>query len=144
MKRLWKNREWRLLFFHGAMTRFAVCLVLCALAAGLFRETRTFMFASCAAAALLLLSAWLWYCRFRDGKIQESRLRVPWMLQRTHPSKPHRPAFLMDSRDFDDDLTPYTTLAEDHFSSRELLFTRSLSSLAASCLMLAVSFLPGL
>ena len=106
MKRLWKNREWRLLLFHGAMTRFAVCLVLCALAAGLFRETRTFMFASCAAAALLLLSAWLWYCRFRDGKIQESRLRVPWMLQRTHPSKPHRPAFLMDSRDFDDDLTP--------------------------------------
>ena len=141
MKRLWKNREWRLLLFHGAMTRFAAALVLCALAAGVFREGPAFMFACCAAAALLLLSAWLLYCRFRDGKTPEPPRRVPWMLRRAHPAKPHRPAFLMDSRDFDDDLTPYTALAEDHFSPREQLLARAYSSLAASCLMLAASFL---
>ncbi len=136
----WKRPGWRLLVFHSAMTHLSAALVISALIAGVYRRRVYFMFASCAAGMLMLAAAWREYCRWCDGKPLNRRTEaVPYSLRREKARVRRRPAFLMDSRDFDDDLTPDTMAAEEDFSDADCFRARVAARALAGALMLAVS-----
>ncbi|MBO4297618.1 MAG: hypothetical protein IKS52_12765 [Clostridia bacterium] len=139
---LLRQPKWRLLVFRRAMTHVSAALVICALIAGLYRSRAHFMFACCAAGTLLLAGGWITYCRWRDGRLPEERAAgAPYILRRDKRRRPHRPAFLMDSADFDDDLTPFTTAAEEDFPIEALVRARIAAQALAGAVMLAVSAL---
>ena len=137
---LWKEPKWRLLVFRRAMLHLGVALVVSALIAGAYQSRVHFMFAACAAGVLLTARAWWDYCRMRDGKpLAAERDKVPYILRRDKGARRHRPAFLMNSEDFDDDLTPYTTAAEEDFDENELRRAHIAAYLLSGALMIVIS-----
>jgi len=134
---LWRQPKWRLLVFRRAMTHASTALVISALISGVCRSLTHFMFAACAAGVLLLGGSWRDYCRWRDGKPLGRRPSgVPYSLCR---DRSRRPAFLIDSADFDDDLTPYTAVAEEDFSDEACRRARVAAQALAGMLMIAIS-----
>ena len=136
------DRRWRLLVYRGAMRSCGVALMLCALVGGLYGSRVYFIFALCAAGALMLLSAWRWWGRLRDGRpIRRNEGNTPFIWRRDKRLKPHKPAFIRDGMDFDDDLTPLTTAREEGFSDAQALLARAASALLAAALLFALSLI---
>ena len=137
-----KNRRWRLLAFRQAMVMVAVALVLCALISGAYRSRVYFSFAACAAGALLIARAWLGYCKWKDGRAYDrGKAQVPYALRGTRPARVRKPAFLMNSTDFDDDLIRFTITAEEDFSDAQCWRAKIAAGLLAGALMLLFSFI---
>ncbi len=136
-----KNRKGRLLVFRQAMAMLSVNLVLCALISGLYRSRLYFSFAASAAGVLLILRAWFSRCRWKDGHRYAARPdRVPYLLRGRQPKRVRKPAFLMNSTDFEDDLTRFTVTGEEDFSDDECWRARILSCLLCGALMIFFSF----
>lgn len=139
--RVWKRPKWRLLVFHQAMVTLGTALVVCALIAGGYGQRVYFSFAASAAGVLLLARAWFMYCRWRDHRPDRPReARIPYMLSREKEGKRHKPAFLMDSRDFDDDLAAATVVSQEDFSLDQCRLAQLVSALLAGAMMILVSF----
>ena len=136
-----RNRKGRLLVFRQAMGMLSVNLVLCALVSGAYRNRLYFSFAASAAGVLLILRAWLSRCRWKDGR-EYSRPsgRVPYLLRGRRPKRVGKPAFLMDSADFEDDLTRFTVTGEEDFMDDECWIAKVLSCLLCGILMIFFSF----
>ncbi len=123
--------------FRKAMAVLAAALALCALVGGLYGQRVYFTFALCAAGGLLAARAWFGYCRGKDGKGRVGKaVKIPQMLRGTPARRAHRPAFRMNSEDFDDDLTPYTVAREEDFPEK----WQWAGALAADCLAAAILF----
>ena len=138
---LWRDRAWRLFLFRGAMVRLSAALVLSALVSGVYGQRVYFTFAASAAGVLLLARAWWEYCAFRDGKpLRRADTGVPWMLRKEKKRRPHRPAFMMNARDFDDDLTPYTAVGPDAFTDGQCRLAELFSCLLSGGIMILLSF----
>lgn len=139
---VFRDRAFRLMVFHAAMTHLAVSLALSALAAGIYQSRVYFSFAACASGVILIGKAWFDYCAFRDGKpLREKEGKVPYMLKNKKSPKRYRPAFLMNSRDFDDDLTPMTAFSAEDFSLSQRRLGSMAACLLSGCLMTLLSFL---
>ena len=140
---LLKNKKWRLLIFHRAMVLFSLALVFSALAAGLYQSRVYFSFGACAAGALLWAKAWLDFCRWRDGKpLERTREKTPYMLRARKKKTVHKPAFLMNASDFDDDLTPWTALGEETLPRRAQELSSVLACVFAGAAALLASLIP--
>lgn len=139
---LWKQPRWRLLVFHRAMAMLSAALVISALIVGVYRQRAYFAFAACALGTLQLARAWWDDCRRRDRKpCAEKPAQVPWMLRRTREKRRYKPAFLMDSRDFDDDLTACTAVSADGFSEDQCRLAQIAAELLSGALMILISFI---
>ena len=137
---LWRTPRWRLLVFRRAMLHLGVALVVSALIAGAYQTRTHFMFAACAAGVLLMARAWWDYCRMRDGRpLTAERSKTPYIFRRDKGARRHKPAFLMNSEDFDDDLTPYTTAAEEDFTENEIRRAHMAAYLLSGALMIVIS-----
>ena len=136
-----KDRPWRLLTFRQAMVTLSVALVLCALISSAYQSRVYFCFAASASGVLLIARAWLSYCKWKDGRAyNRGRIQVPYSLRGIRPVRVRKPAFLMNSADFDDDLTPFTVAAEENFSDDRCWWAKIVSSLLAGALMILFSF----
>ena len=137
-----RNGKWRLLTFRKGMLHFSAMLVLSALVSGIFGSRIYFMFASSTVGVLLAAGAWFRYCRWKDGKpLRDAGMRIPDIYRSAGRRKRYKPAFLMTSRDFDDDLTAYTMAAEEDFSDAERQVSEISANLVSAFLLLAVSFI---
>ncbi len=137
---IWTPQKWLLLVFRGAMARLSAALVISALAAGLYRMHAYFVFAACAGGVLLLARAWWGYCRWRDQKPYRRKTeKVPYMLRGLKEKKAHKPAFLMNSGDFDDDLNALTAVGEDGFSEDQCRLADIGAAVVSGLLMLFFS-----
>ena len=136
-----RDRAWRLFVFRRAMAQLSVALVLCALIAGAYGQRIYVTYAFSAAGVLLLARAWWEYCAWRDGKPVKREGGVPYLLRKEKGRRLHRPAFLMDGRDFDDDLTPYTAVGAQDFSDAQCRLAQVVSCVCSGGLMVLLSFI---
>ena len=137
---LWKKPKWRLLVFHQAMVMLGTALVICATVAGCYGQRVYFSFAASAAGVLLLARVWFLYCRWRDHRPDRPReMTIPYMLRRKKEKRRHKPAFLMDSRDFDDDLTAATVVSQEGFSLDQCRLAQLVSAILAGAMMILIS-----
>ncbi len=140
---VWKQPKWRLFVFRRSMALLSAALVLCALIAGAYQSRVYFTFAAAAGGVLLGARAWWAYLRWKDGKpLERTGDRVPRMLRGQKEKKRRKPAFLMDSRDFDDDLTAYTAAEAEDFTEREGSLALIWSSLLSGAVLTVLSFMP--
>lgn len=136
-----KKGKWRLLVFRRTMAMLSVNLVLSALVAGVYGSRIYFAFAACASGILLLGRAWKSQCCLADGRqYKRTPARVPFILRGAGARPVRKPAFLMGSADFDDDLTPFTVAGEEDYSDEACWKAKSLSCLLCGMLMLLLSF----
>ena len=138
---LMKNRKWRLLVFRKAMAALSAALVMCAVIWGAYRSRVYFTFAAAAAGVLLIARAWIAFCRWKDGRAGGLKtVRVPYMLRGRKPVRRHKPAFLMTSEDFDDDLTRFTVAGEEDFGDDQARRAKVFSCLLAGLTLILISF----
>lgn len=144
MKRdcLWRWPSWRRVVFHRAMTHLSAALVLSAAAAGLYQDRVYFMFASCLSGVILIARAWLAYCRWSDPRKREKQMdvKIPYLLKKEKNPRRHKPAFLMNAGDYDDDLTPVTAVDEEIFTDAQRAGAHIAAFVLSGCGMLLLSF----
>jgi hypothetical protein len=105
------------------LRKLSLALAMAAIIGGLIYADRLyFLYAICLQGAGFALWGWLAYLRTTGLRLpawraSRARPRVPYSLRR-FKNQPlgHRPAFMRDFRDFDDDLNAVTTIDETAFS----------------------------
>lgn len=124
------------------MTHLSAALVLSAAAAGLYQDRVYFMFASCLSGVILIARAWLAYCRWSDPRKKEEKIivKTPYLLKKDKSPRRHKPAFLMNAGDFDDDLTPSTAIDEEIFTGAQRVRAHIAAFVLSGCIMLLLSF----
>ena len=101
--------------------------------------------ALCAAGFVLI--AWGWFNHLKRigmntfGRMQRKKApKVPWLHRRFKEQRSHRPAFRMDSADFDDDLTSATMVNAEDFSEKQQLAANAIARMLAGALLVLFSF----
>lgn len=133
------------LIYAGAFRYLGIVLILCAIIGGLYRSRMHFVFALCAGGGFFI--AWGWFTFLAAsgmkvpgfGKLPEQRKKVPYMYRKDKGSS-RKPAFLMSSEDFDDDLNDEVSLSDDDFTEAQKKRIRMWSRLACGVLLFIVSF----
>lgn len=139
---MWKDPKWRLLVFRRTMLHFSTAIVICAVVAGIYQNRTYFTFAAVAAGVILLARAWWTRCRRQDGRTAPRiGAQVPYSLRGNKPPRRHKPAFLMTSADFDDDLTPQTIARDEDFSEAECFKAQMCAYIVSGVLLIAASFI---
>ena len=138
-------KTYRLVIFRRTFSYFGTGLVISALVGGLYRDRMHFIWALCAAGAILVAFGWFEYLKMTDslpffGKPKEKKAKVPYALRKEKEQKRHKPAFMQKSEDFEDDLTPQTTADIEIFSERRRSYAPIISRVAAGILLLIASF----
>jgi len=138
----YKKRYIRLIYrrcFHY----LAAALAVCAAIGGLYDSHVHFIYALCAAGALLIGWGWLEYLRMTGfSGIWPNRKSkpIPYIHRRFKDRILPRPAFRKDFRDFDDDLTSATAADDERFSEKEARLARVWSRAACGALAILLSF----
>ena len=139
------KKTFRLLIFRRAFSYLGIELVISAIVGGLYQDTLHFIWALCAAGAILIAMGWFEYLRVTDSlplfkKKATKKPQAPYIWRRDKQKKQVRPAFMQSSEDFEDDLTPYTTadmeILGEALRSRAIIISR----IAAGVLALIASF----
>lgn len=140
------RKQYIRLVYSRAFRYLSAALVLCAVLGGLYAERRYFVFALCAAGMALLCWGWLGYLRATGTRLpgwrsDRPKHQVPYMYRRFKDHMHHRPAFLRDFRDFDDDLTAATAVDDSLFTERQASLALAMARAACGVLLLALSFI---
>lgn len=135
----------RLLIFRRTFSYLGIELVLSAIVGGLYQDTLHFVWALCAAGAILIAMGWFEYLRatnslpFFKGK-RAKKPQTPYIWRRDKQNNRHKPAFMQSAEDFEDDLTPYTTADAEILSEKLRCRAVIISRIAAGVLALIASF----
>ena len=139
-----KKRYFRLIY-QRTFRYLAWALVIALLTGTLLGGGVMMVSALCAVGFVLI--AWGWFTHLKRigmqpfGRVRKRKSpKVPWLHRRFRPQKPHRPSFLMDSADFDDDLTSATMVSAEDFSEKQQLTALAVARIASGVLLVVFSF----
>ena len=140
------KRNFRLILFRRTFGYFGTGLVISALLGGLYGDRLRFIWGLCAVGAVLIGMGWWEYLRITDSlpfrrRKSAKKPAVPYILRKEKEKKRHKPAFLQNAEDFEDDLTPYTTADPELLTDKKRSFVLILSRIAAGVLLFLISFL---
>lgn len=140
-----EKQTFRLVLLRHLSAYFSAGLVISALLGGLYQDRLHFIWGLCAAGAILLAMGWWEYLRITDSLPFRSRKKakkttVPYILRKEKEKKRHKPAFLQNAEDFEDDLTPYTTADMEILGEKRRAYALILARIAAGVLLFVLSF----
>lgn len=138
-------KKYRLVLFRRTFSYLGTGLVLSAIVGGLYRDRMHFIWALCAIGAIFIAFGWFEYLKLTDSlpffhKSKPRKTKTPYVWRKEKESKRHKPAFMQNSEDFEDDLTPQTTADIEIFSEKRRSFALIISRVAAGILLLIASF----
>lgn len=138
-------KTYRLVLFRRTFSYFGTGLVISAIVGGLYRDRMHFIWALCAIGAILIAFGWFEYLKLTDSlpffrKSKDKKIKTPYAWRKEKEVKRHKPAFMQNGEDFEDDLTPQTTADIEIFSKKRRSFALIFSRIAAGILLLIVSF----
>ncbi|HOS18114.1 MAG TPA: hypothetical protein PK438_02400 [Clostridia bacterium] len=140
-----QKRMFLRLVYRRAFRLFSIALVVSALLGGIYGIRLYFIYGLSASGCLCLCAAWFTrlaakgFSPFPPFRLRKAA-KVPYSLRRFKEAA-HRPAFLMDYRNFDDDLTPASAVDEAAFDRTELGKAKTLSRLFCGAALIALSCL---
>lgn len=119
-------RSYMRLIYRRVFEKMSFYLVLSAILGGLYKDRLHFIYGLSFFGALCILLGWGEYLRSIGVRLPNLTLRhqkrkIPYALRRFKIPKYHKPSFMMDFNDFDDDLTPMTAVSEAQFTRLQCL-----------------------
>lgn len=139
------NKRFFRLIFGRTFRCLGIALVISLIAGTLLGGGYYTVSALCACGFVLI--AWGWFIHLKNtgmhtfGKfLSKQKRRIPWLHQRFKAQRSHRPAFRMDSADFDDDLTSQTMVNDEEFDEKQQLTALAVSYAACGVLLVIFSF----
>ncbi|MBQ7921136.1 MAG: hypothetical protein IJ325_00970 [Clostridia bacterium] len=147
-KSSWTAREkstFRLVLIRRLFGYLSTGLVVSAILGGLYRDRLHFIWGLCAAGAICIAMGWWEYLRITDSlpfrkRKKDSKNHVPYILRKDKEKKRHKPAFLQNAEDFDDDLTPYTTADMEILGEKRRAYAFIAARISAGLLLFILSF----
>lgn len=140
-----EKQKYRLILFRRCFSYLGTGLVVSALVGGIYSSRMYFVWALCAVGAVLIAMGWWEYLRMTDSLLfikrkKKDETKVPFVLRKEKENRVHKPSFMQNAEDFDDDLTPYTTADAEIFSEKRRQSAVVISRIAAGVLLLLISF----
>lgn len=134
------------LIYRKAFKKLSFYLVFSAILGGLYGDRLHFLFGLSFFGALSILLGWSDYLRSLGIRLpmlnrKHQRKKTPYILRRFKTLNLHKPAFLMDYNDFDDDLTPETAVSEAQFNSRQCQKANMWAKLICGIILTVLSFI---
>ena len=134
------------LIYSRTFRYLAAALVVCAIIGGIYGDSLHFVYALCAAGAVLLGWGWFSYLRLTGMRLfgfspNREKKRVPYIHRRDKTKPPHQPAAFRDGQAFDDDLTGATAVDEEAFNEKQIGIARIIAKLICGVLLIILSFL---
>ena len=135
----------RLILLRRTFSYLGTGLVCSAVVGGLYGDRLHFVWALCAAGAIFIAFGWLEYLKMTDslpflGKSKRKKTKAPYIWRNQKQQKHHKPAFLQNAEDFEDDLTPETTPDMELLSQKQRSAALVVSRIAAGLLLIIISF----
>lgn len=133
------------LIFNRSFKYLGVTLVVTLLLGTLLGGGVYMMYSASAVGFVMLCWGWFTYLKMSGSLAALSlgkklRAKVPYSLRRFKERRPHRPAFRMDSDDFDDDLTAATAISQDIFTEKQLDAAFAISRAVCGVMLVIFSF----
>ena len=140
-----EKKKYLRLIYAQTFRLLGICLVISAMAGGIYGSTMYAVWAMCAAGSLVICWGWFLYLqckgmRLFGWKSKSQQSAVPYIHRRFKHKRPHRPAFRKDAADFDDDLTAATAVDSEAFSEQAVKMAQVWTRVAAGVLLYLVSF----
>lgn len=140
-----ERKKYIRLIYTKAFGYLGVMLVISLLLGTLLGGGIYMVHAVCALGFVMITWGWFTYLKMtgmrpfgKDPK--QKKRRIPYMHRRFKEKKMHRPAFRMDSADFDDDLTASTMVSEEIFSEKQVDAARAAARALCGIAMVILSF----
>lgn len=139
-------KTYRLVLFRRTFSCFGTGLVISAIVGGIYRDRMHFIWALCAAGAILIACGWFEYLKMTDSlpffhNRKQKKIKTPYAWRKEKDTQRHKPAFMQKSEDFEDDLTPEVTADIEIFSEKRRSYALIISRIAAGVLLLVASFI---
>ena len=138
-------RIYRRVILRRTFSYLGAGLVISAIVGGLYRDRMHFIWALCAIGAIFLAYGWLEYLKMTDSlpffhTKKAKNIKTPFIWRNQKQKKWHKPAFMQNSEDFEDDLTAQTIADIEIFSEKRQSVALIISRAAAGILLLITSF----
>jgi hypothetical protein len=138
-------RIYRRVILRRTFSYLGAGLVISAIVGGLYRDRMHFIWALCAIGAIFLAYGWLEYLKMTDSlpffhTKKAKNVKTPFIWRNQKQKKWHKPAFMQNSEDFEDDLTAQTIADIEIFSEKRQSVALIISRAAAGILLLIASF----
>ena len=138
-------RIYRRVILRRTFSYLGAGLVISAIVGGLYRDRMHFIWALCAIGAIFLAYGWLEYLKMTDSlpffhTKKAKNIKTPFIWRNQKQKKWHKPAFMQNSEDFEDDLTAQTIADIEIFSEKHQSKALIISRAAAGILLLIASF----
>ena len=103
------------------------------------------VYAVCAMGFVMICWGWFTYLKMTGmrpfGRAPgRKKAKIPYIHRRFKEKRGHRPAFRMDSGDFDDDLASATLVSEEIFTKKQVDAARAIARAVCGAILVAVSF----
>ena len=136
----------RLILLRRTFSYLGTGLVCSAVVGGLYGDRLHFVWALCAAGAIFIAFGWLEYLKMTDSlplfrKSKRKKTKAPYIWRNQKQQKPHKPAFMQNAEDFEDDLTSETTPDMERLSQKQRSAALVVSRIAAGLLLIIISFI---
>ena len=138
-------RIYRRVILRRTFSYLGAGLVISAIVGGLYRDRMHFIWALCAIGAIFLAYGWLEYLKMTNSlpffhTKKAKNIKTPFIWRNQKQKKWHKPAFMQNSEDFEDDLTAQTIADIEIFSEKRQSVALIISRAAAGILLLIASF----
>jgi hypothetical protein len=138
-------RIYRRVILRRTFSYLGAGLVISAIVGGLYRDRMHFIWALCAIGSIFLAYGWLEYLKMTDSlpffhTKKAKNIKTPFIWRNQKQKKWHKPAFMQNSEDFEDDLTAQTIADIEIFSEKRQSVALIISRAAAGILLLIASF----
>lgn len=140
------RRKYIRLIYAKVFRYLGIVLVLCALIGGIARSRMYFVFALCAAGGVMVAWGWFTYLKATGlkapgfGQLPSEKKKVPYFLRKNKDTV-RKPAFMMNSEDFDDDLNDATSLSDGDFNEVQIRKMLVWSRIVCGLLLFLISFI---
>ncbi len=140
-----ERKKYIRLIYRHTFRYMGVMLVIALLLGALLGGGIYMVHAVCALGFVMIAWGWFTYLKLTGmrpfGKNPgKKKARIPYIHRRFKENRPHRPAFRMDSMDFDDDLTAATMVSEEMFTERQVDAAHGIARAVCGVIMVILSF----
>jgi len=138
----------RRVIYHKTFRMLSFCLVLSAIAGGLYGDRLHFHYGLALTGAICIMLSWFDYLRSQGVRVPKIGLpvtggKIPFYLKKPREFKLNKPIFLMSSHEFDDDLSSRTRIDGQDLSPRQLEQIGMWSKAFCGALLTVLSFIIG-
>jgi hypothetical protein len=139
------HKTYMRLIYRKTFKLLSAFLVISALIGGIYGDRLHFLYGVSFFSALSILLGWSMHLKAAGMRLPRlfstrEKRKTPYILRRMKNQNLHKPCFMMDYRDFDDDLTSATAVSEELFEKTQARRADMWAGFLCGAILVVLSF----